>query len=348
MAQGFGRAEKRRQKLEARHDFLSELNRIVPWDEFRSCLDQLPKPDPKSKAGRKPIDLLLLFKLLILQQLYNLSDEGLEYQTHDRDSFRRFIGLSSGAEVPEAKTVWLFRERLIEAGLIEEMFERFNHYLGCSGYAAQGGQIIDATLVPVPIQRNSREENKQIKQGEIPAEWEKNPHKLSQKDTDARWTKKNGESHFGYKNHINIDREYGFIRNHSVTDASVHDSQQFCEVLDGENEGDEIWADSAYRSEEVEENLEFVGYRSQIHERGYRNHPLTEEQKATNRDKSKVRAKVEHVFGGWVMGMGGKRVRCIGIKRVKAQLGLKDLAYNLKRYLFWNKKEHKMMQAQCV
>jgi transposase, IS5 family len=348
MAQGFGRAEKRRQKLEARNDFLSELNRVVPWEEFRSCLEALPKPAPKSKAGRKPIDSLLLFKLLILQQLYNLGDEALEYQTHDRESFRRFVGLSPSSEVPDSTTVWLFRERLTQAGLIEEMFERFNEYLGRCGYAAQGGQIIDATLVPVPIQRNSREENKQIKQGEIPDEWEKNPHKLSQKDTDARWTKKNGESHFGYKNHINIDAEYGFIRNHSVTDASVHDSQQFCEVLDAQNEGDDIWADSAYRSEALEESLEIVGYRSQIHERGYRNRPLIEEQKATNRDKAKVRAKVEHVFGAWVMGMGGKLVRCIGIKRVSARLGLKDLAYNLKRYLFWCKKEDKFMQAQCV
>jgi transposase, IS5 family len=348
MGEGFGRAAKRRQKLEARKDFLSELNQIISWDEFRKCLAPLFPQAPKSRAGRKPIDLLVLFKLLIVQQLYNLSDEDLEYQTHDRESFRRFVGLSSSAEVPDATTVWLFRQRLTEAGAIEAMFERFNQFLECSGYAAKGGQIIDATLVPVPIQRNNREENKQLKEEQIPSQWEENPHKLSQKDTDARWTKKNGESHFGYKNHINIDAEYGFIRNHSVTDASVHDSQQFCEVLDGENQGDRIWADSAYRSQALEEGLEVVGYRSRIHERGYRNHPLTEEQKATNRDKSKVRAKVEHVFGAWVMGMGGKLVRCIGIKRVRAQLGLKDLAYNLKRYLFWNQKEPMTVQAQCV
>jgi transposase, IS5 family len=347
MTQGFGRAKKRRQMLEARKDFLNELNRIIPWDEFCRCLEQLTQ-EPKSKAGRKPIDLLLLFKLLLVQQLYNLSDEDLEYQTHDRESFRRFVGLDPRAEVPDATTVWLFRQRLTEEGLIQEMFETFNQFLERAGYEAKGGQIIDATLVPVPIQRNNRDENKQIKKGEIPSEWEDTPHKLSQKDTDARWTKKNGKSHFGYKNHINIDAEYGFIRNHSVSDASVHDSQQFCEVLDGENEGNEIWADNAYRNQVLEEVLEIVGYRSQIHERGYRNHPLTEEQKATNRDKSKVRAKVEHVFGAWVMGMGGKLVRCIGIKRVSAQLGLKDLTYNLKRYLFWSKQEQQTVQAQCV
>ncbi len=179
MAKGFGRVEKRRQKLEAHKDYLRELNQVIPWDEFRSCLEQLPTPPRKSKAGRTPIDPLLLFKLLILQQLYNLSDEDLEYQTHDRESFRRFVGLDCEAEVPDATTVWHFRQRLSEAGLIEAMFEHFNQFLAESGYAAQGGQIIDATLIPVPIQRNSRDENDQIKQGEIPSDWEETPHKLS-------------------------------------------------------------------------------------------------------------------------------------------------------------------------
>lgn len=343
-SKGFGRIQQRREKLEARKDSLSGINRLIDWEIFRSCLQQLPKPERKSKAGRKPIDRLLLFKLLILQQLYNLSDEELEYQTHDRVSFRRFLGLSPSAEVPDATTVWLFRQRLSEAGLIEALFETFNRFLEGCGYAAKGGQIVDATLVPVPIQRNTREENKQIKQGDIPSEWVDKPHKHAHKDTDARWTKKNGKSHFGYKNHINIDAEYGFVRQHTVTDASVHDSQPFCDILDGENEADEIWADSAYRSEALEAGLDILGYISQIHERGYRNSPLTEEQKETNRGKSKVRAKVEHVFGAWVMSLGGKQVRCIGIKRVRAQLGLKDLAYNLRRYVFWSKKKAQILQ----
>lgn len=348
ISKGFGRIKKRREQLESRKDWLNEINRLIPWDMFRSCLEQLPRPERKSKAGRKAIDELVLFKLLIIQQLYNLSDEELEYQTHDRSSFRRFLGFEATDEVPDATTVWLFRQRLRKADLIEELFETFNQFLEGCGYAAKGGQIIDATLVPVPVQRNSREENKKVKQGEIPPEWQDKPHKQSQKDTDARWTKKNGERHFGYKNHINIDSEYGFVRKHSVSNASVHDSQQFCDVLDGENEGDQIWADSAYRSEALEAGLAELDYISQIHERGYRNHPLDEQQRETNRGKSKVRAKVEHVFGAWVMNLGGKLVRCIGIERVRAQLGLKDLAYNLRRYVFWNNKEQQTLQNSCV
>lgn len=348
MSKGFGRIEKRRQKLEERKDWLNELNQIVPWDEFRSILEELNTKERKSNAGRKPIDPLLLFKLLILQQLYNLSDEELEYQSHDRASFRRFLGLDASAEIPDATTVWLFRKRLTDTGLIDKLFDEFGDYLHRSGYEAKGGQIIDATLIPVPIQHNSREENETLKKGEVPADWSANPHKRAQKDTDARWTQKNGENHFGYKNHINIDVEYGFIRNHTVTDASVHDSQEFSAVLDGENEGGQIWADSAYRSQAKEEALNEIGYQSEIHERGYRNRPLSEAQKETNRSKSKVRAKVEHVFGTYVMCLGGKLVRCIGLQRVRAHLGLKDLAYNLRRYVFWQKKAQENFQAQCV
>ncbi len=333
MAKGFGRAKRRREKLEASMDRLTALNALIPWYIFEACLGQLETTERKSNAGRKPIDRLLLFKMLIIQQLYSLSDEQTEWQTYDRMSFRRFVGLGLEQEVPDAKTLWLFRQHLTEAGLIDELFERFSTFLNATGYEAKGGQIIDATFIPVPIQRNSRKENQQIKVGQQPPEWAEQAHKQAQKDTDARWTKKNNVSHFGYKDHVNIDATYKFIRVHAVTDASVHDSQMLTQVLDGDNQGDEIWADSAYRSVAMEATLAIVGYISQIHERGYRNHPLTEEQKASNTTKSKTRSRVEHVFGDWVTQMGGKLVRYIGIKRVRANQGLKALTYNLRRYV---------------
>lgn len=348
MSKGFGRIEKRRQQLEDRKDQLRYLNEMVPWEVLRPVLDQLPSKERKSHAGRKAIDLMVLFKLLILKQLYNLSNEEVEYQAHDRASFRRFLGLVGEAEIPDATTLDGFEQRLRQADLIDVLFEQFEVFLRQAGYEAKGGQIIDATLIPVPIQRNSREENKQIKQGEIPEAWLEQSHKLVQKDTDARWTKKNGKSYFGYKDHINIDVEYGFIRRYSITNASVHDSQALGSVLDPDNGGDEIWADSAYRNEDVEAGLDALGHLSQIHERAYRNHPLTEEQTASNREKSKTRAKVEHVFGTWVMTMGGKLVRVIGLERVRAQLGLKNLVYNLKRYVFWQKKTRSTAQASYV
>ena len=327
--------EQRYQKLESKKTLLMRLDETIPWSEFRPLLEQIHDKPRKSNAGRKPIDVIVMFKMLVLQQLYNISDEELEYQVNDRLSFMRFLGLTLAEEVPDATTVWLFRHQLKQQGMIEKLFEQFDRYLRQQGYQAKGGQIVDATLVPVPKQHNSKEENQQLAQGEIPDHWQEKPHRLSQKDIDARWTKKNGQSHFGYKNHISIDGEYGFIRRYEVTDAAVHDSQVLGALLDDENEGDEIWADSAYRSQLIESVLEMFKFLSHIHERAYRNRPLTEAQKEANRQRSKVRAKVEHVFGSWVNEMGGKLMRSIGKQSVKATIGLKNLVYNFKRYVFW-------------
>jgi IS5 family transposase len=274
--------EQHQQQLAEKKPILRELNRVIPWESFRTQLEQIHEKSRKSNAGRKPIDVILMFKLLILQQLYNISDEELEYQVKDRLSFMQFLGLGLEDSVPDATTVWLFRQRLQEHELVEVLFENFESYLKEQGYQAQGGQVMDATLVPVPKQRISKEERAQLEAGEIPVDWQENRHRLAQKDRDARWTKKHDVSYYGYKNHINIDVEHGFIRNYSVTDAAVHDSQQLTQILDADNQGDEVWGDSAYRSIAIEGLLAILSYISHIHERAYRNRPLSEEQKAEN------------------------------------------------------------------
>lgn len=329
---GFWDVEQRYAILAQKHDLLTRLDQMIPWEMFRPTLNQVHDKERKSNAGRKPIDVIILFKMLILQQLYNISDEKLEYLVNDRLSFMKFLDLGIQDKVPDATTVWLFREELTKKGLIRELFEQFNEYLNREGYAASEGHILDATIVPVPKQRNKKEENEQIKNGETPEEWKHKPHKLSQKDVEARWTKKNDESYYGYKNHINVDVKHKLIRQYEVTDASVHDSQALAAVLDCQNDSSEVWADSAYRSEKVERVLKLAGYVSQIHERGYRNKPLNEEQERQNREKSRTRARVEHVFGSWVNEMGGKMMRLIGKVRNAGAIGLKNLTYNIKRY----------------
>ncbi len=177
--QGFWDVEARHQKLTEKKDLLIYLDEVVPWENFRSLLEQIHEKPRKSNAGRRPLDAVLMFKLLVLQQLYNIGDEELEYQVNDRLSFMRFLHLGIEDAVPDAKTVWLFRKQLGDCGLIEPLFEQFNAYLVSQGYQAQCGQIMDATLVPVPKQRNRREENTQIKQGEVPSDWQGQPHKLA-------------------------------------------------------------------------------------------------------------------------------------------------------------------------
>ena len=140
------------------------------------------------------------------------------------------------------------------------------------------------------------------------------------------------KSYFGYKDHIEIDAEHRLIRRYVVTDAAVWDGQVLGQLLDEDNDTDSIWGDSAYRSETIEAVLGWMGFESQIHERAYRNRPLSEDQTEHNREKSRIRARVEHVFWAWIMGMGGKFLRTIGLANAKVQLGLKNLTYNLIRF----------------
>jgi IS5 family transposase len=331
---GFFSEDQQRAKLEQLGDPLVRLAREIPWEAFRETLSVLYDKERKGAAGRKPIDVVLMFKILILQRLYNLSDDQTEYQIRDRASFQRFLSLEVDDGSPDAKTIWLFRERIKELGLERDLFFRFEMFLHEKGLHAKGGQIVDATIVQVPRQRNTREENDAIKSGNLPEDWEQQPHKLAQKDLDAEWTKKNGLSFYGYKSHNNVDATHKFIRDYTTTGAAVHDGRQFDDVLDTEAKDRPAYADSAYRSEECEENLKTLGIESRIHERAYRNTPLTEEQKASNREKSKVRVRVEHVFGCLYTSMHRATfIRSIGSARACVMVGLMNLGYNILRFL---------------
>lgn len=330
MLKGLFDWQTRFEQLDNCGDPLVKLSEIVKWEQFRSSLETIREKDRKSNAGRKPFDVILMFKVLILQSLYNLSDDQLEFQIRDRLSFMRFLDLCLGDAVPDAKTIWLFREQLTEANLIEKLFKQFDSFLAKSGFSAQKGQIIDASIVTAPKQRNSREENKAIKEGDIPDDWSEN--KKRQKDTDARWIKKNGKTYFGYKNHIDIDAKHKLIRNFEVTDASVHDSNVFEDILDRKNSGKDVWADSAYSSKEKRDALKEKGLRNRIHSKGYRNQKLSEQQVDSNHKKSKIRCRIEHVFGVQVMRAGSLIIRTIGIIRAKAKIGLRNLAFNIDRF----------------
>ena len=331
---GFFDTDKRLAALSAKGDPLEAIDRLVPWESFRADLEAVvltPDETKKSSAGRKPVDALVMFRMLVVQALHNLSDEQAEYQVRDRLSFTRFLRLGIEAGIPDATTLWLFREKLAKAGLIEKLFERFDQHLAAQGYMARGGQMVDATIVPVPKQRNGRDENETVKAGQTPTDWEKNPAKLRQKDRDARWTKKHGNSFFGYKNHVNVDARHKLIRRYEVTDAAVHDSQALDALLTKGNTSTDVFADSAYRSAEIEAKLKAGGFKSRIHRRASRNHPLSDAQTRANRAKSKIRARIEHVFGAQQSSAGGRIVRTIGIVRARAKIGLQNLSYNMRR-----------------
>lgn len=328
---GFFDTEDRYNKLDEQ-DPLPKLDESINWSIFRPLLNKTKKSG-KKKTGRPAYDVIVMFKVLVLQHLYNLSDEQAEFQIRDRMTFCRFLGLTASHSVPDAKTIWGFREKLVSLGLMKKLFEKFDAELASCGFAARKGQIVDASFVEVPRQRNTKEENKMIKKGDRPESFDENKNVGAQKDSDARWAKKNKETYFGYKNHIVIDNDKKLIRNYEVTSAEAHDSNVFEELLT-DNTSADVWADSAYRSEESETNLDEAGYRSKVHEKGKRGKPLTRRQQKSNKTKSRVRARVEHVFGSMTNEQGGLHFRVIGFERNTFKIGMMNLVYNFRRFSY--------------
>ena len=323
----------RLEKLENKGDPLIAINLMINWDIFRPILEKTFKKQAKGPGGRPPYDYIVMFKILILQRLYNLSDEQMEYQINDRLSFMRFLGLNMSDDIPDQNTIWLFRENLTKTKTIEKLFDKYDSYLEQHGIIAHKGSIVDASFVEVPRQRNSKDENDVIKNNHIPEEWENNPNKLCQKDTDARWTKKHNVTRYGYKNHVKVDKKTKLVRTYKTTDASVHDSQVLNDLLRDDDAHHELYGDSAYSGAPIKEMLEKNNIRSRIHEKGYRGSPLTETQKEKNRIKSKSRARIEHVFGFIKNSMKGSFSRAIGIDRIDGIIGMMNLTYNMCRYI---------------
>jgi len=327
---GFFDQDIRLSKLSKLGDPLEKLSLGVDFELFRDLLETRMSVTPKGKGGRPPYDYVLMFKIIILQHYYGLSDDQVEYQVNDRMSFMRFLDLTIADDIPDSKTVWHFTEKLKDLELVKELFALFADELTRLGLIVNEGKIIDASFVEAPRQRNSREENKQIKQtGAAPKEWDAEPNKKRQKDVDARWTKKNFQNFYGYKNHAKVDGKSKLIDDYTVTDASVHDSQVLDELLNEKDKGQELYADSAYVGQE--EVLSKHKVINKVHEKGYKNKPLTETQQASNKTKSKTRVRVEHVFGFMENSMGRMYYRKIGLPRATTAIGLMNLTYNMFR-----------------
>lgn len=323
---------------------LEKLDELIDWEKFRKRLDKLfPSVDVR-KGGRPRMDVVMMFKVLILQQLYNVGDQVMEFQIADRSSFRNFLGIKSIKGVPDEKTIWAYRERLKESNQLESLFEDFHKRLEGKGLIANKGKVVDASIVKAPVQRNKKGENERIKKGEEILEWKDKPNKDRQKDKEARWVKKHGQSSYGYKDHIKIDRCSKLIDTYTVSAANEHDSQQLEALISKKDKGQTLYGDSAYRGETQERIISKVGMKSRIHKKGYRSNPLTKSDQESNTSRSRIRARVEHIFGQMKKGMNGFEIRTIGMERAKIQIGLKNLAYNLSRSVFlMSKKKRKVV-----
>jgi transposase, IS5 family len=262
---GFFDVDERLRELSAKGDDLERIAALVDFEAFRPELERAVPRSDGTKGGRPAFDHMLMFKALLLQAMHALSDERVEYLVKDRLSFMRFLGLGLADPVPDANTIWTFREALKRAGAVEALFARFDAALREAGYLAMGGQIVDASIVVAPKQRNTAAEKAAIKAGGVPEGWAERPAKLRQKDRDARWTVKFSKAKpredgarqvdiavpaFGYKNHVGIDRRHGLIRRWTATDAATHEGARLGDLLDPDNTASDVWGDTAYRSEE--------------------------------------------------------------------------------------------------
>lgn len=344
--------DERLRRLSDIGDQLEAFAAVVDFEMFRAELEAALGYSDGARGGRPPFDPVMMFKILVIQAQNNLSDDRAEFLINDRLSFMRFLGLGLTDKVPDAKTIWAFRERLTRAGAVEALFARFDLAIREAGYIPMSGQIVDASLVSAPRQRNTAEEKAEIKAGRVPQGWKDRPAKPRQKDRDARWTlvfgkarlREDGTQHadvaipvFGCKSHAGIDRRHGFIRTWAVTDASRHDGRMLRRgLLDKTNTGSTVWADSAYRSKANEAFMDRQGFRSQVHHRKPRGRPMAPNIRRGNAARSKVRAAVEHVFAQQ-KGPMGLFIRTIGLARARVKIGMANIAYNLSR-LVWHER----------
>ena len=343
---GFFDVDERLKRVSDLGDPLELMAQIIDFEGFRPVLDKALARSDRSKGGRPPFDPVMMLKILILQALNDLSDERAEFLITDRLSYMRFLGLGLGDKAPDRNTIWTFREKLKEAGVIDDLFASLELEITASGYHATHGQIVDASLVSAPKQRLTEAEKAQIKDGKTADEIRDNPHAAAQRDTDARWTVKYSRKKddapkgqvdiaiptYGYKSHIMTDRAHGFIRSFTVTDASRHDGAQLPDLLRRDIMATGVWADSAYRSKKNEAWLSKHGLVSHIHRKKPPGRAMPDHIRRGNATRSKVRSFVEHVFADQKHRMEMK-IRTIGIDRAKIKIGLTNIAYNMRRFV---------------
>ena len=317
-------------KLDQLGDPLKALDAVTDWSVFEPILERGLTKEKKSNAGRPGFDPVLMFKVLILQSLYNLADGQTEFQIRDRFTFMRFLGLTPESRIPDEKTIWLFRESVKARDLHDKLFATFTRFLEAQGFRAQRGTVIDARLVEVPTQRNTRSENATIKEGLRPAAWDRHTAKKAQKDIEARWTQKNGKHYYGYKNHIAIDAQHKFIRAHDVTAANVHDSQRSATPRPAPQRphGLRRFRLSPRGSRTV---AQAPGVQEPRASPALGRADLNQTSTTGKSRPLSARARVEHVFGHQVKSMRQTVVRGIGLARVRTRIALANLAYNMSR-----------------
>jgi IS5 family transposase len=302
---------------------LERVARLVDW----APIERLLAPLRSGPMGAPGYPALMLFKALVLQRWYALSDPALEEGLMDRLSFRRFLGLSLSDPIPDHVTLWRFRESLKD-GLCEQLFGEIGRQIETRGFVLKQGTLIDASLIPAAVNKPPRPPGTAADDGE----GGRAPSKLvgSEHDPDAAWTKKDGSYHFGYKLHLGMDRISRIVRGLVLTPANINESAVADALICGDEQ--QVYADKAYDSHERSRRLDAMGIANGIMRRGHRSRPLTAAERARNAGLAKVRGAIEPLFALIKNVHGLSRARYRGLARNACAFHLAAIANNLKRW----------------
>lgn len=289
---------------------LDRLTDLVRWYRFEKLLGRLREEGP-GRPGYRP---LMMFKALLLASLYGLSDAELEEALGDRLSFRRFAGLGLEDEVPDHTTICRFRNRLIEAGLLEKLFDELHKQMDQAGVILRRGTMLDATVIETGAARPPRGEDEAL-------------------DPDAGFARRTGKpgSTYGYKAHVGVDEGSGLIRSVITTPANVNDTVPADELIRGDEKT--VWGDAAYHTHARAAALKARGVKTRLMRRPNKHHPRLPPRLARyNRLIARRRAAVETTFATLKRRMGLTAIRYIGLTKASAQILLVAMAFNLRRW----------------
>lgn len=293
------------------NETLERIDKLVRWYRFDNIMEKVRS----GETGRPPYPARAMFKALLLQQWYGLSDPGLEEALSDRLSFRRFCGFGLDQPTPDETTLCRFRNALAEAGISDKLLGELDKQLVARGLILKRGTMVDATLVAAQARPPSIEAGHGAK---------------SDVDPDADWTRTSGKSHFGYKAHVAVDEGSGLIRRSILTPARINESEVADELVTGDERA--VYGDRAYESKERRARLKARGIKDRIMHRSHKHQrALPHWQALRNRLIAPIRAAVERVFGTLKRSYGYRRVRYFTLVRNALELELKCIAINLRR-----------------
>lgn len=284
----------------------------------------------RPNAGRKGFDPVLMFKIFVIQTLFNLSDFEVEKQIKLRADFKAFLNIDL-MSIPSHKTIWKYRNLFVNSEAFQKISDNLFEVVNNLDQVANCDSVlIDSSMTSAPIQRNSQEENLIIKEGNGSSLWQDQPAKSRQKDIHARWTQKNNQNYYGYKLHAAVSGYTKLVTAIATTPANVHDSQVIEPLIKIGDKNKKLYADSAYSGQKQIEEICKLGLNPSVCEKGTRSHPLSDQQKQSNRIKSSTRARVEHVFGE-IAHWGADKIRSVGEKRAHCHHLLTIWCYNILR-----------------